>query len=50
MDEFAHVMVIEFEMLQLEKVFDVAEIAGDQVVHPDDVVAFFDEPVAEMRP
>ena len=48
MDEFTHVMMIEFKMFQLEKVFDIPEIAGDEVIHTNDMVTFGDKAVAEM--
>jgi hypothetical protein len=49
MDEFADVVVIEFEVLEPKKVFDIPQITGDEVVHADDKVSFADEAVAEVR-
>jgi hypothetical protein len=48
MDEFTHIMMIEFEVLQFKKVFYVPEVAGDKIIHPDDVEAFLYEPVAQV--
>jgi hypothetical protein len=48
MHELADIVMIEFELLQLEKMLDVPEVSGDEVVHADDREAFTDETVAEM--
>ena len=49
-DEFRDVVVIELEVGQVEQVFDVANVARNEVVHRNDVVALFDKPIAEVRP
>jgi hypothetical protein len=48
MNEFAHVVVVKFEFGQLEEMLDIAKIAGDEVIHPDDMIAFFYETIAKM--
>ena len=49
-DVFTDVVVVELELRQGHQVLDVLHVARNQVVHPDDVVPFLDEPVAEVRP
>jgi hypothetical protein len=49
-DKFAYVVVVEFKMLQPEKVLDIPEVTGDEVVHSDNVKSFADETIAEMGP
>ena len=39
----------EFELLELEKVFYVGKVAGDQVVHAYHVITVVDEAVAQVR-
>ena len=46
MDKLTDIMVIEFEIFQFEEVFYISQVAGNEIVHTDDMVAFFDEPVA----
>jgi hypothetical protein len=46
MDEFTNVVVIEFKVFLLEEVFYVFQITGDEIVHPDDMISLFNEPVA----
>lgn len=48
-NEFCNIMVIKLELFQLEQMLDVAEIAGDQVVHRDHMKTFLDEPITQMR-
>jgi hypothetical protein len=50
MDEFADVVMIKFEVFQFKEVFDIPEIAGDEIVHADDMVSFPDEAVTEVGP
>jgi hypothetical protein len=45
----AYVVVVELEILALEEVLDVLQAAGDQVVHGDHMVAFLQEPIAQVR-
>ena len=42
-------MVLELEVLQFEKVLDVLQIAGNEVVHGDDSTAIPDEVIAQVR-
>jgi 3-hydroxyacyl-CoA dehydrogenase len=49
MDEVADVLVEELELLQREKVLEVPQVAGDEIVHPDHFIAFADEAIAEVR-
>lgn len=44
-----YVVVVELELLQFEQVLYVFEVPGDQVVHPDHVVALVYEAVAQVR-
>lgn len=41
-------MVVKFKLFKFEKVFDVTEIAGDQVIHADDMISLPYETVTEM--
>lgn len=47
-DELGDIMMIELELFQFEQVFDIAEVTGDEIVHPDHMKTFFDKTVAEM--
>jgi hypothetical protein len=42
-------MVVELKVFQLKKVLDIAQVAGYQVIHSYDMIAFFDKPVTKMR-
>jgi hypothetical protein len=46
MDEFADVMMVEFKILQLEKVFYILHVPRDEIVHPDDMVTFLYKTIA----
>lgn len=46
--ELGHVVVVKIEPVQVEKVLYVPQVARDEVVHPDDMMAFGDEPIAKM--
>src|SRR3981081_2227373 len=48
MDKLRNIVVIKFKVWKLKKVFNVAEVACDQIIHGDNLVAFFEEPVREM--
>ena len=39
-DEIRHVVLDEAEPLIAREVFDVRDVAGDEIVDPDDAVAF----------
>lgn len=41
-------MVKKLKVFEFEKVLDIFQITGNEVVHADDVEAFFDKAVAEM--
>ena len=43
-----NIVMIELEIFELEKMFDVAQTAGDEIIHADNLAAFFDETVAEV--
>jgi hypothetical protein len=47
-DELADVVVVELKPVEACQVLDVAQVARDEVVHADDMMAFGDEPVAEV--
>jgi S-adenosylmethionine synthetase len=49
MDEFRDVVVVELKIGQGKEVLDVFELAGNEVVHANDVVAVFDKTIAQMR-
>ena len=49
MDEFCDVVMIEFEVLQLEKMFDIFKISSNKVVHAYNMKSFPDKLVAQMR-
>lgn len=48
-DEFRYIVVVIFELLERKKVLNIRNIAGQQVVHANDVETFPNKPVAEMR-
>ena len=48
MNEFAYIVMIKFKLFQLEQVFNIPKITGDKIVHPNHMITFLDEPVAEM--
>ena len=48
-NELGHIMVVEFELLKFEEVFNIPEIAGDEIVHADDIISFLDETVTQVR-
>ena len=47
-NELADVVVVELEAVEPREVFDVAQVARDEVVHPDHVVPLGDEAIAEV--
>ena len=47
-NEFWNIMMIEFKILQFEKVLDIAEVSGDKIVHADDMIIFLDKSVAKV--
>src|SRR5687768_10912808 len=49
MNEFCYIMMIKFKLFQFEKMFNIAKITGNQVVHRQHMMAFFYKPIAKMR-
>jgi len=47
-DEFGDIMMKKLKFPELEKMLDIIQIAGYQVIHTDDMEPFPDEPVAKM--
>src|SRR5690606_3630305 len=48
-DVVGHVLVEEAEVLVTEQMLDVREVAGQQVVHADDLAAVGDQPLTQVR-
>ena len=46
MNKFGYIMMIKFKLLQFEKMFNISQIAGDQVIHSNYMISFFYKPVA----
>ena len=42
-------MVIEFELLQFEQVFNVLQVTRNHVVHAHHIKSFFDKTISQMR-
>ncbi len=49
MDKLGDIVVVVLEVFFLEQVLDVVEAAREQVVHTNDLIAFGEESVAEVR-
>ena len=49
MDVVGYVLVVEDEVPAPHQVLDVGQVAGDEVVHADDLVAFGQESLAQVR-
>jgi hypothetical protein len=49
MDELGNIMMVKLKMFQFEKMLYVFQITSDQVIHANYMVAFMNEPVAQMR-
>lgn len=47
-NKLAHIGVMKLEVLFPKQVFNILERPGDEIIHGDDMVAFGQEPVAEM--
>jgi hypothetical protein len=45
MDEGGNIVMIEFKILQFEKVFNILQISGNEIIHSDYLKSFFDEAV-----
>jgi hypothetical protein len=48
-DKLGNIVVIKLEVLVWKQMFDVFQITGNKVIHADDMIALFDESVAQMR-
>src|SRR5690606_13539992 len=48
MDKGGYIVMVELETFEVEQVFNVPQVPGDQIVHPDDMVTFGYETIAEM--
>jgi hypothetical protein len=48
-NESADIVMIEGELSEGKEVLDVSDIAGKEVVHTDNRVAFLNEAVAKVR-
>ena len=49
MHELGDVMVVKFKVLPWEQMLNIGNASGEQIVHSDNVVSFFEEAVAEVR-
>ena len=49
MNEFGNIMMIKFKLFQFEKMFNIFQITGDQIIHANNMITFFDKTVAKMR-
>jgi hypothetical protein len=50
MDKLGDIVVVKFKILLPEKVFDIAQRSGKQIIHRHHLVAFRHKPVTQMRP
>ena len=48
MNELRHIMMVKFKLFAFKKVFDILQVAGNEIIHTDHIIPFFDEPVAKM--
>ena len=48
MNKFCYIMVIKFKLLQFKKMFNIFKITGDEVVHTNNEIPLFNEPVTKM--
>jgi hypothetical protein len=42
--------VVILKFLEGKQVFNVLDVPSQEVIHANDLITFFDEPIAEMRP
>ena len=47
--KFAYIVVVKLKFFEVEQVFNIFQGTGNQVIHGNYMVAFFQEPVAEVR-
>ena len=50
MHELSNIMEVEIEIIQREKMFDVFYTSRNEVIHANDVIILFYEPIAQVRP
>ena len=48
MHKLADIMIVKLEVLQWEQMFDISQVSGNEIVHPDYMVTFFQESLAQM--
>jgi len=48
MHKSGDIMMVKFELLKLEQMLNIAKIAGNEIVHTDNMVTFLDKTVAQM--
>jgi hypothetical protein len=48
MHKLTDIMIVELEVLQWEQMFDISQVPGNEIVHPDYMVTFFQESLAQM--
>ena len=41
-------MMIKFKLFKFEKMLNVFQITGDEIIHTNDIKTFFDESVTQM--
>jgi hypothetical protein len=46
--KFAYIVVMELKLLQWEQMFDISQVTRNEIVHPDYMVTFFQESLAQM--
>ena len=49
MDKFGNIMIVELKIGKFKEMFNVFDIPCDEVVHGDDMKAFLNKSVAEVR-
>ena len=40
--------MVKFKLFEFEQVFNVGEVAGYEIIHPDHRIAIFNESIAQM--
>lgn len=43
-------MMIKFKIFKFKKVLNIFQVAGDEIIHPNNIEAFPDKPIAKMGP
>ncbi len=49
-DRQGNVVADQFEIRPAQQVSDIGLLAGEEIIHADDVVSLVDQPLAQMRP